>query len=82
MYKLYDFLPSGNCYKIRLLLNQLGIEYERVSVDILKRSLALQNFLKLTLTVERLSCIMMESILQNPMPSYGFGFKYSLFTYR
>jgi len=33
MYKLYDFLPSGNCYKVRLLLNQLGIEYTRVNGD-------------------------------------------------
>lgn len=36
MLKLYDFLPSGNCYKVRLLLSQLAIPYERVNVDILK----------------------------------------------
>jgi len=34
--KLYDFLPSGNSYKVRLLLSQLGIPYQRVDVDILK----------------------------------------------
>jgi glutathione S-transferase len=36
MLKLYDFLPSGNSYKVRLLLSQLGIPYERIDVDILK----------------------------------------------
>jgi len=34
--KLYDFLPSGNCYKVRLLLAQLGIPFERVNVNILQ----------------------------------------------
>ncbi|WP_287009136.1 glutathione S-transferase family protein [Alteromonas sp.] len=47
MYKLYDFLPSGNCYKIRLLLNQLGIEYERVNVDLLKKESRTPEFLKI-----------------------------------
>jgi len=36
MYTLYDFAPSGNCYKIRLLFSQLNIEFKRVNVDILK----------------------------------------------
>jgi glutathione S-transferase len=35
MLKLYEYASSGNCYKIRLLLNQLGIAYERVPTDIL-----------------------------------------------
>ncbi len=35
MLKLYDYASSGNCYKIRLLLNQLGIAYQRVPIDIL-----------------------------------------------
>jgi glutathione S-transferase len=30
---LYNSQPSGNCYKVRLLLAQLGIEYDRVEVD-------------------------------------------------
>ena len=34
--KLHDFGPSGNCYKVRLLLAQLGKAYERVNVDLLK----------------------------------------------
>ena len=47
MYKLYDFATSGNCYKIRLLLNQLGIEYERVNVDVLNKESRTPEFLKI-----------------------------------
>jgi glutathione S-transferase len=32
--RLYDYAASANCYKVRLLLAQLGCEYERVPVDI------------------------------------------------
>jgi len=32
--RLYDYGPSANCYKVRLLLAQLGREYERIPVDI------------------------------------------------
>ena len=35
MLRLYDFWESGNCYKVRLLLSQLAIPFERVPVDIL-----------------------------------------------
>lgn len=31
--RLYDFELSGNCYKVRLLLGMLGLDYERVPVD-------------------------------------------------
>ena len=34
MLRLYDSTPSGNCYKIRLLLGQLGIRYERFAIDV------------------------------------------------
>jgi glutathione S-transferase len=34
MLKLYDYAASANCYKVRLLLAQLGCDYERVGVDI------------------------------------------------
>jgi glutathione S-transferase len=34
MYRLYDYLPSGNGYKVRLVLKWLGIPYELVEVDI------------------------------------------------
>ena len=35
---LYDSPVSGNCYKVRLLLAHLGIEYERRTVDVVDRS--------------------------------------------
>src|SRR6516162_7516338 len=36
MYRLYDYLPSGNGYKVRLLLHQLGIPFELIELDIVK----------------------------------------------
>ena len=36
MIRLYDHPLSGNCYKVRLALSQLGVEYERIYVDIFK----------------------------------------------
>jgi glutathione S-transferase len=35
---LYDSAVSGNCYKVRLLLAQLGLSYERREVDVIDRS--------------------------------------------
>jgi glutathione S-transferase len=35
---LYDSPVSGNCYKVRLLLAHLGIEYERRELDVVDRS--------------------------------------------
>lgn len=32
--RLYDYPSSGNCFKVRLLLAQLGLPYERVQTDI------------------------------------------------
>ena len=34
---LYNSEVSGNCYKVRLLLAQLGIDYERREVDVVHR---------------------------------------------
>ena len=34
IYRLYDYLPSGNGYKVRLTLRQLGLPYELIEVDI------------------------------------------------
>jgi glutathione S-transferase len=36
--RLYDSSVSGNCYKVRLLLAHLGVEYERVELDVVDRS--------------------------------------------
>ncbi len=45
MLRLYNFLPSGNCYKIRLLLTQLGIPFESIEVDIIKGESRTPEFL-------------------------------------
>ena len=36
--RLYNSAVSGNCYKVRLLLAQLGLEYETVDVSVVDRS--------------------------------------------
>lgn len=43
--RLYDFLLSGNGYKIRLLLTQMGMPFVRVGVDILKGESRTPEFL-------------------------------------
>jgi glutathione S-transferase len=43
--RLFDFLPSGNGYKIRLLLTQLGIPFERINLDITKSETRSPDFL-------------------------------------
>jgi len=45
MLRLYDFLPSGNGYKVRLLLTQLDIPFERVELNILKGETRTPEFL-------------------------------------
>ncbi|MFP3851657.1 glutathione S-transferase family protein [Pseudomonas sp. W5-01] len=45
MYKVYGDYNSGNCYKIKLMLNLLGAEYEWVPVDILKGETETEAFL-------------------------------------
>lgn len=37
---LYQYSPSGNCYKVRWLFNELGVSYERVEVDLARGSAA------------------------------------------
>ncbi|MGB3494801.1 MAG: glutathione S-transferase family protein [Elainellaceae cyanobacterium] len=44
--KLYDFLPSGNDYKVRLVLTQLEIPFERVNIDITKGESRTPEFLR------------------------------------
>jgi glutathione S-transferase len=45
MLRLFDYLESGNGYKVRLLLHQLGIPFERVELDILKGQTRTKAFL-------------------------------------
>ncbi|NNE21667.1 MAG: glutathione S-transferase [Rhizobiales bacterium] len=33
---LYDFPPSGNCHKIRNILSILGLDYDKVTINLLK----------------------------------------------
>jgi glutathione S-transferase len=47
MFRLYDHLPSGNGYKNRLLMNQLGIPFERVEVDLPAGQTRTPEFLKI-----------------------------------
>jgi hypothetical protein len=42
---LYDFLPSGNGYKVRLLLRQLSIPYELIEMDITRGETRTPEFL-------------------------------------
>jgi glutathione S-transferase len=46
MIRLYDYLPSGNGYKVRLLLTQLGIPFERIELDIIKGETRTPEFLR------------------------------------
>ena len=45
MLTLYDYLSSGNGYKCRLLLAQLGIPYRRVELDIMQGETRTPQFL-------------------------------------
>jgi glutathione S-transferase len=46
MVRLYDYLPSGNGYKVRLLLTQLGVPFERVDLDITQGATRTKEFLE------------------------------------
>jgi glutathione S-transferase len=45
--KLFDYPPSGNGYKVRLVLSQLKLPYQYVPVDILKGETRTPEFLKM-----------------------------------
>lgn len=45
--KLYDLARSGNCYKVRLFLSILGIDYETIAVDANAGELRTPEFLAL-----------------------------------
>jgi len=46
MIRLYDYLPSGNAYKVRLLLTHLERPFERVDRDIIKGETRTEEFLR------------------------------------
>jgi glutathione S-transferase len=43
--RLHDYLPSGNGYKVRLLLTQLGIPFQRTEYDIARGETRTPEFL-------------------------------------
>jgi glutathione S-transferase len=45
MYRLYDYLPSGNGYKVRLVLKYLELPYELVELDIKQDATRTPEFL-------------------------------------
>ncbi|WP_293354107.1 MULTISPECIES: glutathione S-transferase family protein [unclassified Microcoleus] len=45
MFKLYEYSPSGNCYKVRLLLTQLNIPFDRTEINILQKESRTAEFL-------------------------------------
>ena len=46
MYRLHDNMSSGNAYKVRLLLSQLGIPFERIEYDVDKAETRTEEFLE------------------------------------
>ncbi len=46
MIRLYDYLPSGDGYKVRLLLSQLGVSFERIELNIVKGETRTKEFLR------------------------------------
>ena len=45
MYRLYDYLPSGNGYKVRLVLKQLELQYELIELDVATGATRTADFL-------------------------------------
>lgn len=46
MLRLYDYLPSQNAWKVRLLLSHLGLAYERVPVSIFEGESHTEEYLQ------------------------------------
>jgi glutathione S-transferase len=44
--RLHDYLPSGNGYKVRLLLTQLGVPFQRIEYDITRGETHTPEFLE------------------------------------
>jgi hypothetical protein len=69
--RLHDYLPSGNDYKVRLLLTQLGIPFERIEYDIDRGETRTAAFLENVNANGRVPVLetKKESFCQNPTPS-------------
>ena len=47
MYTLYEYAPSGNSYKLRLAMTQLGVPFKRINLDITKGESRTPEFLEI-----------------------------------
>lgn len=47
MYKVYGDAKSGNCYKVKLALEQLGQPYKWIDIDVLKKQTRTSEYLSL-----------------------------------
>ena len=47
MFRLYEFPSSGNCYKLRLAMSFLEINFSRIEIDITKGASRTEEFLKI-----------------------------------
>ncbi|HEY0722135.1 MAG TPA: glutathione S-transferase family protein [Gammaproteobacteria bacterium] len=45
--RLYDMDRSGNCYKVRLLLSMLGLDYQKINIDTLAGETLTSEFKRL-----------------------------------
>jgi glutathione S-transferase len=45
MHRLYSFVPSGNSYKARLLMTQLGLPFELIECDVLQQGTRTPEYL-------------------------------------
>ena len=46
MYRIYGDRLSGNCYKVQLLLEHLGVAYEWIDIDILRGETKTASFIE------------------------------------
>ena len=59
MLRLYDSYLSGNSWKVRILLNQLAIPYERVTLDLLRGDTKTPEFARVS-RFARVPALMLE----------------------
>ncbi|KJC60323.1 glutathione S-transferase [Bradyrhizobium sp. LTSPM299] len=59
MLRLYDSLLSGNSWKVRILLSQLNLEYERVTLDLVRGDTHEPDFRRIS-RFSRIPALMLE----------------------